>query len=61
MNQKPTLVLETGLFEDTDTLRGALRYLDGVSIIRLQPDTMDTSDWDRVITKILAADRVIAI
>jgi len=61
MNQKSTVVLETDLFEDTITLRNALHHLDGISIIHLQPDAMGSTDWDCVMTEILAADRVITI
>ncbi|MBX2882714.1 MAG: hypothetical protein KTR32_22380 [Granulosicoccus sp.] len=57
------VVLDTGLFEDRDTLRQALESLNlpESNWFTLTPDTMNESDWDKVLTLVLSTNRVITL
>jgi hypothetical protein len=56
------LLLNTGLFPDVQTVDAALRQMAStylVEVIDLTRRDKRENDWDEVIQKILAADRVI--
>lgn len=58
-----TLVLDTGLFEDADTVKAALVHLNipQSSWCKLRPELMNDRDWDKIISQILSAKRVITV
>lgn len=57
------LVLDTGLFNDRQTLATAL---EGLNLPEsqwrtLSPQDMNESDWDDILTQVLSADSVISL
>lgn len=59
---RTTIRLDTGLFPDAQTVIAALRQMNAtldVEAIDLRQRELREEDWDEVIRKILAADRVI--
>lgn len=58
-----TVVLDTGLFSDRDTVITALTQLNlpESSWHKLTPDTMNDSDWDHILNQVLSATRVITV
>ena len=55
------LALDTGLFTDVETLKEAVAHLPKCQTVELQPAEMSDADWDSVLSKILAADKIITI
>ncbi|MEW5780985.1 MAG: hypothetical protein ACOY6N_06715 [Pseudomonadota bacterium] len=56
--------LDTGLFPDAQTVSAALRQVarrDTVEAIDLRQRELRESDWDEVMQKLLAADRIVCI
>lgn len=56
------LQLNTGLFPDAQTVQAALRQMaetHAVEVVDLTRRGLRENDWDEVMEKILAADRVI--
>lgn len=56
--------LDTGLFPDAQTVSAALRQMartDTVEAIDLRQRELRESDWDEVMQKLLAADRIVCI
>lgn len=56
--------LDTGLFPDAQTVSAALRQMartDTVEVIDLRQRELRESDWDEVMQKLLAADRIVCI
>jgi hypothetical protein len=62
-NPDVPVVLETGLFEDSDTLRAALQSLDLPEDrwCTLHAEQMNDSDWDDVLALVLSTNRVITL
>lgn len=62
VNELP-LVLDTGLFDDRDTLSAALQLLDlpSARTRKLNPTTMKDGDWDDILNLVLSAKRVITL
>jgi len=61
--QISAVVLDTGLFNDRDTLLAAL---DGLNIPdshrrQLNPTTMNDGDWDEILSLVLSTTRVITL
>lgn len=56
-----TIVLDTGLLEDRDTLQAALAAMKISKSRTLTPATMNDSDWDEVLDLVLSAKRVITL
>ncbi len=57
------LQLNTGLFPDAQTVQAALRQMTGtqrVAVVDIARRDMQQSDWDDVISAILAADLVVS-
>jgi len=56
-------VIDTGLFEDRDTLDAALQLLNVPATHRrtLDPTTMNDGDWDEVLNLVLSVKRVITL
>lgn len=66
MNQQAnnnTVVLETGLFEDRVTLDDALSELNIPESNRytVKPESMNDGDWDKLLSLVLSAKRVITV
>lgn len=61
-NELP-LVLDTGLFNDRETLSAALQSLNlpGARTHLLNPTTMNDGDWDKLLNLVLSAKRVITL
>lgn len=59
-----TLVLDTGLFNDADTVRAALETLTpstSIQVLRLNCSTMNDTDWDNALGLVLSASKVITL
>ncbi len=63
----PTLlVLESGLFPDSGTVREALTYMEQEGICRisrrdLTDPALDEAGWDRLLAQILGSEKVITL
>lgn len=56
------LVLDTGLFNDRETLSAALRSMGtSVDIRQLNPEEMNDGDWDEILNLVLSATRVMTL
>ena len=57
------VILNTGLFNDTNTLATAVRRLDipDTHFHELNPNTMNDRDWDDVLNLVLSTTRVITL
>ena len=57
------LVIQTGLFPDTQTVEGALSALGALRIVREAVDSgaMQATDWDRLVQRIRQADKVVTL
>lgn len=57
------LVLDTGLFNDRDTLSTALRALpqSAIKSCKLEPEKMNDGDWDNILDLVLSTKRVITL
>lgn len=56
--------LDTGLFPDAQTVAAAVRQMTPahrVDVIEIWRQDMQESDWDRVISALLAADLIVSI
>lgn len=63
-NAKELLVLSTGLFPDRQTVLEALKLTvetDAMTLVDLDPQTMEEQDWDRVVDLILKSKKVMTI
>ncbi len=62
-NNNTTLLLDTGLFNDADTLSAALQLLDLPATHRrkLAPEKMTDGDWDEILNLVLSTKRVITL
>lgn len=58
-----TLILDTGLFDDRDTLLNAIEdlALAPTDYLKLIPEQMNDGDWDQVVTRLLSARRIITV
>lgn len=58
-----TVVLVTGLFEDTETLAAAIQLMDipQTHQCELNPNTMNDGDWDDILSLVLSTTRVITL
>lgn len=64
VEQNATLVvLDTALFQDSDTVIAAIESLDPPASQRrkLDPETMTDKDWDEILDLVLSAKRVLTI
>ncbi len=58
------LVLETGLFNDADVVRAALdtvKQTTSIQELQLNCSTMNDTDWDDMLDRVLSADMVITL
>ncbi len=58
------LVLETGLFNDADVVRAALdtvKRTTSIQELQLNCSTMNDTDWDDMLDRVLSADKVITL
>ncbi|MCB1759625.1 MAG: hypothetical protein KDI68_07555 [Gammaproteobacteria bacterium] len=57
------LVLDTGLFADSDTVSAALAELPQTRLARMavDPESMTTAEWDRLLQRLLQAEKVITL
>ncbi len=58
------LVLETGLFNDADVVRAALdtvKQTTSIQELQLNCSTMNDTDWDDMLDRVLSADKVITL
>lgn len=57
------LILQTDLFPDADGVRAALDAAFGADreCLDLRRPDMEAADWERVLERILAADRIITL
>lgn len=56
------LVLDTGLFNDRETLSAALQSMGtSVDIRQLNPEEMNDGDWDEILNLVLSATRVMTL
>ncbi len=62
-NNTNTVVLDTGLFSDRETVTNALTQLNlpESSWHKLTPETMNDGDWDQILNLVLSATRVITV
>lgn len=58
-----TLILDTGLFADRETLNDALQHLNvpATHKRKLTPDEMNDRDWDEILDLVLSTKRVITL
>ncbi len=62
-NELELLVLECGLFPDSDTVEQAISKIDGYRIRRVRLDDADLSseDWDQLLINILESEKVVTL
>ncbi|NNE21908.1 MAG: hypothetical protein HKN11_04800 [Rhizobiales bacterium] len=61
MSAPKLLALDTGLFDDAETLQEVVKLIAGSRTICLAPAEMSCDDWDKLLSDITAADKIITI
>ena len=61
MTTPKILALDTGLFDDADTVLKALAQVPGSRTIAMAPAQMSSDDWDALLGDIMAVDRIVTV
>lgn len=62
-NRSDTIVLETGLFQDRETVARALAEINipESNRVKMEPESMNDRNWDNLLSLVLSAKRVITV
>ena len=62
-NTDITVILNTAIFEDVETVESAIQCLQlpQAQQLKLEPENMNDKDWDNVLSLVLSANRVITL